>query len=168
MLAPAEGQVVIRCPSQVKAVRIIEYRFIAIGGRKPERNAVSRVNLLAAQLGIHGRDASEVSYRTGPAKNFFHRCRHDFRVFEQALHLLRVLKQGQQSGRDGVARGLQARAHVEQPIVGELRPGEQTAVDGRVAQNSKQVLAVPAAPFERGVETVLTDIARALLPGVYR
>jgi len=141
MLASAKGEMIVRLALEIEGMRTRERCFVAIAGRKPERRTITRADLLAAQLGVCGCDASEVSRRAGPAQNFLDRGRHDLRIVEKKIRLIGMFMQGQQSG----CRAIQSSAYSGLPMRRQSN-GFGSPTDCRFSSSLSQSRAVPKLP----------------------
>ena len=91
MYAVTERQVFVGIPADVKAERVGEHVFVAVGGDVGQIHGLALGDRHAAHRGVCGGGPHEFLDRCYPADHFLGGQRHQIEVVGQALSLVRVL-----------------------------------------------------------------------------
>src|SRR5262245_10784336 len=120
VLAEAERKVRVRPALHAEPERLVEDFLVAVRRREVERELVAGPDLPIAQDAVLRGDPREVTDRARPAQDLVDRVGHELGALAQALPLISVLTERQQSSADRVARDLVCRLLLELTKCDEL------------------------------------------------
>ena len=132
--AEAEGDVVVRGPREVEALRIGEDGLVAVRRGVVDDDLVAGADGAAAEGDVTGRGAAELHDRRPVAEEFVDGgVEAGLGVATEVVELVRVLQESQESARDAVAEGFvpgdgKEEEHIFELVVGEAF-GEEAGDD---------------------------------------
>ena len=164
MRTEAEGQVLVGIlPGDVQAVRIGEHRRVAVGGPVVHGDLLPLGDQLPADLHVLRRRAAHVDHRADHADELVHGIGQQRAVRRQSGLLVRELRHQLHRAGDGVAGGVIAREHDQQPRAVQILVGQEFPVQLGPGDGGQQVrlrvlsalVQNVAAIFEHGLDVLV-------------